>query len=83
MKNSTIQWHLARDNQIKLNRFCERNAVKHDNRTDTCRDDEHSYFEHTYHFNNGGYITAEMLQGDTRGYSVADHFQVVDYSLGK
>lgn len=83
MKQSMIKWHLARDNQLKLARFCEKNAVKHDNRNNTYKDGKHSYFERTYYFDNEGYITAEMLQGDVRGYSIADHFQVVDYSFGK
>jgi len=82
MKASTIRWHLARDNQIRLAKFCQQNAIKHDNKTNTYNDGTHTYFEHTYHFDNGGYITAEMLQGDTRGYSIADYFQVVDYNMG-
>jgi hypothetical protein len=83
MTNSMMKWHLARDNQISLARFCEKHAVGHDTRNDTATDGEHSYFEHTYMFDNDSYIIAEMLQGDTQSYSVADHFQVVDYGWGK
>lgn len=82
MKNSTIKWHLARDNQIKLARFCETNKVSSEVRKNTYNDGEHDYFEITYHFDNGGLITAELLQGDTKSYSVADHFQVVEWGLG-
>lgn len=83
MKQSTIKWHLARDNEVKLAKFCEKHAIRHDNLTNAFQDDEHIYFHHTYHFDNGAYIKAEMLQGDTKSYSVADYFAVVDYNLGK
>lgn len=83
MKQSTLIWHLSRDNQEKLARFCEKNKVRSEVELNTYKDDEHSYFQMTFHFNNGGFITAEMLQGDESGYSVADCFQVVDYALGK
>jgi hypothetical protein len=77
MKASTIKWHLARDNQIKLARFCQNNKVN----------SETELFEDTfnikYEFDNGGYIVAELLRGKEVGYSVADHFQVVDYSMGR
>jgi hypothetical protein len=76
-----MQWHLSRDNCLQLSKFCEKHAVKHENETDTFKHNGMSYFEHTYHFDNGGFIKAEMLQGDTRSYSVADHFQVVDYKF--
>lgn len=82
MKASTIQWHLARDNCDKLAKFCQDNAIGHTTVTDRYNDGKHTYFHHTYHFDNKGYITAEMLQGDTQSYSVADHFQVVDYEMG-
>ena len=82
MTTSKLQWHLARDNQLKLAKFCEQNKVRTQTELNTHNDGEHSYFQQTYTFNNGGFITAEMLQGDTQSYSVADHFQVVDYALG-
>lgn len=82
MKNSLMQWHLARDNQVKLARFCEKHAVRHDN-VKPYQVGDASYFQHTYHFDNGGFVRAEMRAGDTRSYSIADHFQVVDYSLGQ
>lgn len=83
MKASTIQWHLARDNQIKLAKFCSENKVTSSHRYDTATDmDGKKYWEMTFNFDNGGYITAEMLAGDTQSYSVADHFQVVDYEMG-
>lgn len=77
-----MKWHLARDDQVKLAKFCQENAVGHDTRLDTAFDEESSYFEHTYMFDNDSYIIAEMRQGNTKGYSVADHFQVVDYAWG-
>lgn len=82
MKNSTIQWHLARDNQEKLARFCSNHKVRSSHRYNTAEVDGKKYWEMTFNFDNGGYITAEMLAGDTQSYSVADHFQVVDYALG-
>ena len=82
MKASTIAWHLARDNQVKLAKFCNANKVRSESELFTARDDEHDYFNITYIFNNGGFITAEMIHGDTKSYTVADHFQVVNYGLG-
>lgn len=82
MTNSMLQWHLARDNQIKLARFCEKNAVRHDNVPPYTLENGESYFRHTYHFDNGSFIEAEMRAGDTRSYSIADHFQVTDYGWG-
>jgi hypothetical protein len=82
MKNSTIKWHLARDNQVKLARFCEKFKVRSSHEYNTAQVDGKNYWQMTFEFNNGGFITAEMLQGDTSSYSIADHFQVVDYRLG-
>jgi hypothetical protein len=83
MKYTTIQWHLARDNQTKLAKFCEKNKVRTSTELYTANDGEHDYFQITYTFNNGGFITAELLHGESnKGFSVADHFQVVDYALG-
>lgn len=82
MTNSLMRWHLARDNCLKLAKFCEKNAVRHENITNAFQDEEHTYFHHTYYFDNGGHIKAEMLQGDTRGYSMADYFAVIDYGWG-
>jgi hypothetical protein len=77
MTTSMMRWHLARDNQLKLARFCEANKVK--NETELFNDT----FNIRYEFNNGGYIVAELLRGkEGQSYSVADHFQVVDYALG-
>ena len=80
MTDSLMRWHLSRDNQIKLARFCQKHAVRHDNVKPYSVDGGGMYFQHTYHFDNGAYITAEMRAGDTRSYSIADHFQVCDYS---
>ena len=77
MKASTIQWHLARDNQSKLARFCEQNKT---NSVTELLDDK--YFLLTSFFDNDGYITAELRRGDAKGYTVADHYQVTDYSFG-
>lgn len=82
MKASTIAWHLARDNQIKLARFCEHNKIKSEAKLYTYNDGEHNYWQLTSFFDNGGYITAELLHGDTKGYSIADYYQVLDYKLG-
>jgi hypothetical protein len=82
MKTSTIKWHLARDNQLALAKFCEKHKTRSECELNTYKDDEHEYFQITYHFDNGGYITAELIHGDDRSYTVADHFQVVNYGMG-
>jgi hypothetical protein len=76
MKNSMMKWHLARDNQIKLARFCEKNKIS--SSTELFDDT----FNIKYVFDNGGYIVAELLRGKEVSYSVADHFQVIDYGWG-
>lgn len=79
MKASTIQWHLARDNQTKLHKFCQENKTT--SVTDTAGKDT---FTIRYFFDNGAFILVELLKGTKeRSFSVADHFQVVDYSLGR
>lgn len=83
MTSSMIRWHLARDNQVKLAKFCEKNKVMSWAEKYTFNDGEHDYWQNTYKFDNGGYITAEMLHGATKSYSVADHFQVIDYEFGQ
>jgi hypothetical protein len=82
MKQSTIQWHLARDNQLKLARFCEKHKIR-SVVTPPREYDGESYFTICYKFDNEASITAELRAGDTRGYTVADHFQVIDYEFGK
>lgn len=82
MKPSTIQWHLARDNQEKLAKFCESNKVRSEQELYTYNDGEHDYYEVTYHFDNGGHIKAELLHGDTKSYTTADHFQVLQFGFG-
>lgn len=77
MTNSMMKWHLARDNQIKLAKFCEGNKVKNSTKL---FDDT---FNIKYEFDNGSFIEAELLRGkENISYSVADHFQVVDYAWG-
>lgn len=78
MTNSLMEWHLARDNQVKLARFCEKHAIQHDS-IEPYQVDGKKYFQHKYIFDNGSFIQAEMRAGDSKSYSVADHFQVVDY----
>lgn len=83
MKASTIQWHLARDNQEKLARFCNKNRLHQSRYGDIYKIAENeSYFQIMYQFDNGGFIRVELRAGDVRSYSTADHFQVVDYNLG-
>lgn len=78
MKISTIRWHLARDNQIKLYTFCDKNKTR--SSTELINDE---VFNMTFTFNNGGYITAELLRGkDGVGHTINEHFQVVDYGFG-
>jgi len=80
--SSLLQWHLTRDNQLKLAKFCEKHKVSTSRELYTFNDGEHDYFQITYTFNNGGFITAELMHGDSKSYSVADHFQLVDCALG-
>lgn len=83
MTQSTIKWHLARDNRIALAKFCENNRIRSNTKLHTYTDDDgREYWQQTSYFDNGGYITAELLHGDKLGYLVADYFQVLDYSLG-
>lgn len=78
MKASTIHWHIARDSQVRLASFCEKHRIK------SCSEPHgKKYWLMTSFFDNGGYITAELRKGDEKSYSVADHYQVVDYSLGR
>jgi hypothetical protein len=79
MTASLIKWHLSHDNQIKLSRFCE----KHKLQSDCTVYPQKGVFYLKFHFDNGGWIQAELLMGTKeKSYSVADHFQVIDYSLG-
>jgi len=76
MTDSLMRWHLARDNQIKLAKFCEKHKVE--SNTTLFKDT----FNIKYKFDNGSFIEAELLRGKGVGYSVEDHFQVVDYGWG-
>jgi hypothetical protein len=83
MKQSTIQWHLARDNQEKLAKFCNKQRLHQSQYGDVYNVGENeNYFQMMYQFDNDGFIRAELRAGDVKGYTIADHFQVVDYSLG-
>lgn len=82
MTISKLKWHLARDKQVALSRFCEKHKIRSSTELNTANDGEHDYFQITYTFNNGGFITAELMQGDAKSYTTADHFQVVEYGLG-
>lgn len=76
MKQSTILWHLARDNQEKLFRFCERKKQ----RIEWLRvDSDKPELVAKFTFDNGGYIVVEML----KEVSCTEHFQVMDYGFGK
>lgn len=83
MKASTINWHVKRDNNQQLAAFCERNKTRSMRELFTRNDGQHQYWQMTYTFDNGGYITAELLHGDDkRGYTTADHFAVLAQGLG-
>ena len=83
MTNSLLQWHLARDNQLNLARFCEKHKTSSSTKPHTFNDGEHDFFQMTFQFDNGSFITAELLHGEAnKSYTVADHFQVVDYAWG-
>lgn len=77
-----MEWHLARDNQAKLAKFCEQHRIKQE-LTKRYKVDGKGYFTLLFNFDNGAYIEAELLAGDTQSYSVNDHFQVVDYGWAK
>lgn len=78
MTSSLLQWHLARDNQAKLHTFCAKHKTESETTKYLGEFDGHKTFNMTFKFDNGGFITAEMLQG----VNISDHFQVVDYGLG-
>lgn len=83
MTNSLMKWHLARDDFVKLAKFCEKHKVRNETELYAYSDGENNYFHITYLFDNGGFIKAELLQGTKdKGYSVADWFSVVDYGWG-
>lgn len=83
MKNSTVQWHLARDNEEKLARFCMKQGTV-SNVSEVYEIEGKGYFTTTFNFDNGAMIKAELKAGDKyRGYTVADHFAVVDYGWGR
>lgn len=81
MTNSLMQWHLARDNQEKLAKFCEKHRVKQYVTKKYRYSDTEGYFVLHFDFDNGSFIEAELRAGDVKGYSVNDHFQVVDYKF--
>lgn len=81
MKASTINWHLARDNQVKLHKFCANNNIKQDTGEVYTIDNE-KYFTKLYQFDNDAFIKVELRAGDSKGYTIADHFQVMEYEVG-
>jgi len=85
MTNSLMQWHLARDNQLKLAKFCDKHQV---DRTVSGYYKEpgtkHNYFTMTTYFDNGSFITAELIQGtEDEPKGIDDSYQVLDYGWGK
>lgn len=81
MTSSKIRWHLARNNQSSLHKFCQKNRVKQI-ASKVYQVKDKKYFTITYYFDNMGFIKAELRAGDTRSYTVVDHFKIVDYDLG-
>lgn len=77
MKPSTIEWHLQRDSCLKLAKFCDKHQV---NRLigDYYTVGDQKCFKMTTFFDNGGFIEAELQVT----VSIADYYQVVNYSLG-
>jgi hypothetical protein len=88
MKNSTIKWHLARDNQIELHKFLDKNSIKrevggvYDVTVDYRTKEVEKYYVMLWTLDNGATVTTELRAGDDKSYSIADHFQVVDYTFG-
>jgi len=82
MKASTIEWHLARDDQVRLAKFCDKRKLHSSKYGDNYTVDGKEYFQLLYVFDNDGFIRVELRAGDTRSYTVADHFQVVEYEVG-
>jgi hypothetical protein len=84
MTNQLLRWHLSRDNQIKLHNFCQKHRVKQEK---IGKDEVVPYYKNCfyirYYFANGAWVLVELLAGTkTKDYSVADHFQVVNYQWG-
>lgn len=81
MKSSTIEWHLSRDNQLSLYKFCDKNKIKV-HTGEVYQVDNKKLFTQLYQFNNNGFIKVELRAGDSRSYTIADHFQVIEYDVG-
>ena len=77
MTQSLLRWHLARDNQLKLAKFCDKHQVGRDI-SDYSEVDGQNCFNMYTRFDNGGWVVAELIQG----ISIADHYQVINYNLG-
>ena len=84
MTYSLMKWHLARDNQEQLARFCDKYQVAREiSDFYHLPDTDGTYYTMTTYFDNGGFIEAELRRGDHRSYSVADYYQVINYQWGK
>lgn len=82
MTNSLMRWHLARRaNRNQLHNFCQKHRTNLDTGKVYGSGNLH-YFTQTYYFDNGSYIKVLLRASDTKSYSVADHFQVIDYAWG-
>ena len=80
MTKSMLLWHLARDNQVKLALFCDRNQIGREiGPYYRVEGDTRKAFTMKTYFKNGGYILAELLSPA----SISDHYQVLDYNLGE
>lgn len=75
---SLLKWHLARDTQRELAEFCDKYQINREV-SDYYQVDGKNCFKMKTHFANGGFVTAELVQG----VGIDQHYQVLDYGLGK
>lgn len=79
MTNKLMKWHLAHDNQLQLSHFCDKHQVdRHVGPYYQRKESDENYFLMTTYFNNGAFITAELIQGT----SINENYQVLDYGWG-
>jgi len=79
MKNTLLQWHLARDNSAKLFLFLHKNAIKEE-LADIPELNKVEYMGQKYHyfeFDNGAWVIVETC------YNNISTTGVVDYAWGK
>jgi hypothetical protein len=76
MTNTLMKWHLARDDQVQLAKFCDKHQI--DRYTVVPKRGKGEPWYMITKFDHGGYIIAELLQEQP----INDSYQVVSYAWG-